>query len=350
MTHAVALDPTLARYQRQTLLSAIGDEGQRSLARSKILLVGCGALGSAIADQLARAGVGHLVLADRDYVELHNLQRQSLFDERDVAEQMPKAAAAAARLRQINSSIKVTPVIAEVSAANIESLAEGCDVIVDGTDNFETRYLINDVAVKLGIPWVYGGVIATYGMTATIVPGETACLRCLFPEAPDPGSAPTCDTAGVLGPAVHAVASLQAGEALKIASGRIDAVSRSLTSVDLWSMTFSSMPMGTPQPDCPTCGLRRFDVLDRAAPAKETVLCGHDAVQVLIHPPVRLNLEELSNRLRPVGEVMVNRFLLRFTDAATGNELTVFPDGRAIIGGTSDPARARALYDQFIGK
>jgi adenylyltransferase/sulfurtransferase len=350
MPSAPAAPTRTNRYQRQTLLAVLGEEGQRCLAESRVLLVGCGALGSAIADQLVRAGVGELVLADRDYVELHNLQRQSLYDERDVEEHLPKAAAAARRLAEVNSEVTLSPRIVEVSAANIEELAASCDLIVDGTDNFETRYLLNEASVKLGIPWVYGGVIGTYGMTATFVPGTTGCLRCLFPDAPEPGSAPTCDTAGVLGPAVHAVASLQAAEALKIASGNVEAANRALVSLDVWSMTFSTLKRGPARADCPTCGQRRFELLDRAAPATETVLCGHDAVQVLVHPAPRLDLAALADRLRPAGEVLVNRFLLRFTDAGSETELTVFPDGRAIVKGTTDPVRARTLYDRFVGK
>ncbi|HET7056999.1 MAG TPA: ThiF family adenylyltransferase [Thermomicrobiales bacterium] len=337
------------RYIRQEILGVVRPEGQEKLAGAHVALIGAGALGSTIADLLVRAGIGTLTLIDRDYVELHNLQRQALYTEADVQNHVPKAMAAAERLASINSTIEIRPVVADVNSLSIEQLTAEADFLVDGTDNFETRYLINDLAVKSGRPWIYGGVIATYGMTMTIIPGETACLRCVFPDAPDAGSAPTCDTAGVFGPAVHVVSSLEASEAIKLALGRTDAVNRSLISLDVWSMELQRIPVGGPRPDCPTCQGRQFDFLDRQALNLETTLCGHDAVQVMIQPPVQLDLAVLAKRLEPAGEVMANRFLVRFTDAVTGHELTIFPDGRAIVKGTTEPREARAIYDRYVG-
>lgn len=338
-----------SRYVRQEILGQVGRAGQERLAAAHVGLVGAGALGSTIADLLVRAGIGALTLIDRDYVELHNLQRQSLYSEADVEAHLPKAVAAAQRLAGINGQVTVRPIVADVNGVNVESLLADCTILIDGTDNFESRYLINDLAVKTGRPWVYGGVLATYGMTTTIVPNETACLRCVFPETPDAGSIPTCETAGVLGPAVHVISALQASEAIKLALGQLDRVNRQLVSIDVWSMEMTRVPTGGPRGDCPTCAERRFDFLDRATPNLETSLCGHDAVQVMVTPPVRIDLESLAERLRPIGDVLVNRFLVRFTDPATGNELTVFPDGRAIVKGVTEPAVARAVYDRYVG-
>jgi adenylyltransferase/sulfurtransferase len=298
---------------------------------------------------LTRAGVGHLTLIDRDYVELHNLQRQSLFAEEDVAEHMPKAAAAARRLEAINGEIDVRPEITDLHAGNAERLLADADIVIDGTDNFETRYLINDVAVKRGIPWVYGGVISSGGTTMTIRPGDTPCLRCVFPDPPDPGTAPTCDTAGVIGPAVQIVAAIQAAEAMKLIVGDLEATNQSLLSFDVWSLVAQRVPLPARDPNCPTCGRRQFTFLDRTRPSQTTQLCGHDAVQVLVTPALALDLNSLAERLRPSGKVMVNRFLLRFDDPVTGHELTVFPDGRAIVKGTTDPTAARSLYAKYIG-
>jgi len=312
-------------------------------------VIGCGALGGASANLLARAGFGHITLVDRDYVELHNLQRQTLFDEADVAAHVPKAVAAATRLSQINSEIVVTPIVADVNPASIEPLINGVDLIVDGLDNFETRYLLNDAAVKHAIPWVYGGVIGSYGMTMTIRPGESACLRCVFPDAPSAGSAPTCDTAGVLGPTVDVISGLQVAEAMKLAVGATDSLNPGLIAVDLWALSFDRIPVPGPIPGCPACDACQFTYLDSATLNQSTSLCGHDAVQLLITPPVSLDLANLEDRLSRSGETLRNRFLLRFRPAFSGHELTVFPDGRAIIKGTTDPIEARTLYARYIG-
>ncbi len=348
MTHRHAETAALSeRYARQTIYPEIGPDGQRRLLGARVCLVGVGALGTHIADTLARAGVGFLRIVDRDVPELNNLQRQILFDEADVASGDPKAVLAARRLAAINREVTVEPLVLDVNATNVESLIRDVDFVVDGSDNFELRYLLNDACVKLGKPWVYGGVIGSYGMTMTIRPGETPCLRCLFPDPPPPGDAPTCDTAGVLGPAVAVVAAIEAAEAMKLALGAQDALNPDLLSIDVWSLSFDRIRLGEPRPDCPACGQREFAFLDRAAPSQTTQLCGRDAVQVLVHPPARLSLPALAERLRAVGPVAFNAYLLRFQ--AGPHEVTVFPDGRALIKGTTDPAEARSIYARYIG-
>jgi molybdopterin-synthase adenylyltransferase len=337
------------RYIRQELFRPIGREGQEKIKQTHVALIGCGALGSAIADLLVRAGIGQLTIVDRDYVELHNLQRQSLYTEVDVDSHSPKAVAAAAKLRQFNSDVTITPVVTDFNSENAETIVRESTIIVDGTDNFETRYLLNDLSVKLGIPWVYGGVVASHGTTMTIRPGFTPCLRCVFPEPPEPGTAPTCDTAGVIGPAVHVIASIEAVEVIKLAIGEVDALNSSLLAIDLWQLTFDRVPLPSPRPDCPTCGKRQFDFLNQSLPSHSTVLCGHDAVQVRPGPGVKLDLAAMSDRLRPLGEVKQTRFLLFFVDPVTKAELTIFPDGRAIVKGTTDETEARSIYARYVG-
>ena len=342
--------PDLRRYARQTVLPAIGEEGQLALAAARVLIVGCGALGTHIADTLARAGVGLLRLVDRDFVELHNLQRQILFDEYDLTQGVPKALAAAAKLRRINSTITIEPIVDDASAANIAALLTDIDLIVDGTDNFETRYLLNDAAMRANLPWVYGGVLATYGMTLTIVPGETACLRCLFPDPPPPGAAPTCDTAGVLAPAVALIAAIQASEALKLLVGAREAINRELLAIDVWRLTVDRLP-AVRQADCPACGdgPRHHPFLDLAAASRTVALCGRNAVQITINPPAALSLPDLAARLRAAGAVRHNDHLLRFAPSDSAHELVIFPNGRSIIHGTDEPAIAKGLYARYIG-
>ena len=343
------VEARLARYARQSILPQIGRTGQERLATAHVLVAGCGALGSASANLLARAGVGRLTLVDRDYVELHNLQRQSLYDEDDVARHLPKAVAAAEKLRRANGAIRIDAVVEDVDAASIERLLDGVDLAVDGLDNFETRYLLNDAAVKRGLPWVYGGVIGTYGLTMTIRPGLSACLRCVFPEPPAAGSAPTCDTAGVLGPAVDLVAAIQAAEVVKLAVEDLDSLNDGLLALDPWHLSFERVPLPGPVVDCPTCGARRFDFLGQAASSRTTVLCGHDAVQVRPYPPATMDLTALGDRLGAAGETFSNPFLVRFRPTGAPYELTVFPDGRAIVKGATDPTEARAVYARYIG-
>lgn len=338
----------LDRYIRQTRYAPLGEEGQRRLTQGRALVCGCGALGSVLASLLVRAGVGLVRIVDRDFVETNNLQRQLLFDEADVAAQLPKAIAAAQRLRMANSQVTIEPIIADINPTNIESFCDAIDVIVDGTDNFETRFLINDVAVHRGIPWVYGGCLGAEGQTMTILPGETPCLRCLMQDCPAPGTMPTCDTAGILGPVVSLIASIQALEAVKILSGRRQAVSRSLAVVDLWGNQLRSVNVANlrDQVDCPACKRNEYPWLFGQAGSQSAILCGRNAVQ-LTHSNVNLDLDTLAERLADVGPVSRNPFLLRLKVDA--HELTVFPDGRAIISGTSDVPTARTLYAKYIG-
>jgi adenylyltransferase/sulfurtransferase len=340
---------SLERYSRQMRFAGIGSDGQRRLLESHVTLCGCGALGTVLANVLVRAGVGHLRVVDRDFIETHNLQRQVLFDEHDVAENLPKAEAAARKLSAINSSVHVEPVVTDIDRTNILELVKDADVILDGTDNFEVRYLINDAAVKLGKPWVYGGSIGSHGQTMTILPGETPCLRCVFEAAPGPGEAATCETAGVLSPIVNIIASFQATEALKLLAGRRDRINRELVYVDVWDNLLRRIKIAPllGKVDCPCCQRRRFEWLEGEQGSHTTSLCGRNAVQVAHRTATRLNFEDLARHLETVGEVSYNRFLLRFV--ADGHEFTVFPDGRAIIKGTSDVDRARTLYAKYIG-
>ena len=338
------------RYSRQMRYPAIGEAGQLALADSTALVVGCGALGSVIANTLARAGVGTLRIVDRDFIETSNLQRQMLYDENDVASNLPKAIVAAEKLRQINSQITIEPHVADINASNIESFCGDVDVIMDGTDNFEIRFLINDVAVKQSIPWVYGGCLGADGQTMTVLPGESACLRCLMLEGPPlPGTMPTCDSAGILATIINVIGSIQCNEALKILSGNRAAVSQSLTIVELWNNQFRQMDVSNlrDQVECPTCKGRTFEWLEGQRGSHSAVLCGRNAVQ--LSPPERhaLNLDQLASSLESVGEVTRNRFLLKLS--VDSFQLTVFPDGRAIINGTEDIAVARKLYAQYIG-
>ncbi len=337
------------RYSRQMRFPGIGQDGQARLLAGRVTLVGCGALGTVIANHLARAGVGFLRIVDRNFIELHNLQRQVLFDEADVAEGLPKAEAAARKLRLINSGITVEPVVTDVDRTNVLALCGDADVILDGSDNFEVRYLINDAAIKLGKPWVYGGCIGSLGQTMTILPGESPCLRCVFEAAPGPGEAATCETAGVVAPAVSVVASLQATEALKLLAGRRDAVNRDLIYIDVWENTYKKVKIAglKGKVDCPCCGRGQYEWLDGEHGATTTTLCGRNAVQVSHRTPVPLKFTELAEQLQPLGAVSFNKFLLKF--AIGDHNFTIFPDGRAIIQGTDDPDKARTLYAKYIG-
>ena len=338
----------LDRYIRQIRYAPLGQAGQERLAAGKVLVCGCGALGSMLANILVRAGVGLVRIVDRDFVETNNLQRQTLFNEEDVAAQLPKAIAAAEKLRKVNSQVAIEPIVADVNHANIATLCEGVDAIVDGTDNFETRFLVNDFAVDRGLPWVYGGCLGAEGQTMTILPGETACLRCLMNECPPPGTMPTCDTAGILAPIVGVIASIQAIEAIKILSGHREAISRHLTVVELWDSCIRQVNLASLRDhvDCPACKRREFPWLAGREGSRSAVLCGRNAVQ-LTHSGLSLSLEQLARQLEGVGQVTRNPFLLRLN--VDQYELTVFPDGRAIVGGTSDVAAARTLYAKYIG-
>lgn len=349
MNRTEASNPALDRYVRQMIYPPLGAEGQERLIASRVLICGCGALGTVLANTLARAGVGHLRIVDRDYLELNNLQRQVLFDEDDVAGGIPKAVAAAAKLRRINSSIEIEPIVVDLDHTNIALLAAGADLLLDGTDNFETRFLLNDFAVRNEVPWVYGGCIGAEGQTMTILPGETPCLRCLMQESPPPGTTATCDTAGVLGPIVNVIASIEAVEAIKILSGHREAVSRTLTIFDLWDNQIRQVQIAglRQQVRCPCCVERQFPWLDGRRGSHTAVLCGRNAVQLSHSGGQSISLEALAQRLAGVGQVTRNPFLVRLT--VDDYTLTVFPDGRAIIAGTNDIATAKALYARYVG-
>jgi adenylyltransferase/sulfurtransferase len=308
------------------------------------VIIGCGALGSLQAMALAGAGVGRLSIIDRDYVDASNLQRQFLFEESDAADVLPKAAAAERRLRRMNSSIEIRGIVADLNPSNAEELLAGAAVLLDGTDNFETRFLINDYAVSRGIPWIYGAAVSSYGLTMPVIPGRTACLRCVYPEPPA-GAQPTCDTAGVLNALTAAVASLQVADAIKILSGRSDCIVPRITTVDVWSGVIRQIDQPARDPECPTCARREFVHLNGDARAPVS-LCGRNAVQIHVAPRP-LDLAELKTRLAALGEVRANEFALRFVHAPF--EMTIFPDGRAIIKGTTDPGIARGLYARYVG-
>lgn len=335
------------RYSRQILFREIGPSGQERLLNSRVLLVGCGALGAAHAEMLARAGVGKLRIVDRDFVEYTNLQRQTLYKETDADERLPKAVAAKNRIAEINSEIEVEAIVADVNQSNIESMIKGCDLVLDGSDNFQVRYLINDACVKHNVTWIYGAAVSSYGTTMTIIPGKTPCLRCIFDEMPEAGSSPTCDTAGVIMPIIATVSATQVAEALKILVGDVHALHGSLMQFDIWANDRQRIKLGEPNIDCKTCGKRTFEFLDTETPEFTAVLCGRDAVQIAPPSPTILDLESLAERLQFSVVVTVNEYLLRFT--AGDNEITVFRDGRAIVNGTDDVSTARGLYARYIG-
>jgi len=335
------------RYSRQILFREIGKEGQERLLDSRVLLVGAGALGASHAEMLARAGVGTLRIVDRDFVEFTNLQRQTLYKEQDAIDRLPKAVAAKRRIAEINSEITVEEHVADVNNSNIESLIDGCDLVIDGTDNFQVRYLVNDACVKHNTPWVYGAAVSSYGTTMTIIPGETPCLRCVFEEMPDAGSAPTCDTAGVIMPIISSIAAVQVAEAIKLLTGNRDALHRSLLQIDIWQNDWRKIKLAGPNPDCPACGKREFQFLHAESQEFAAVLCGRDAVQIAPPNPTQIDLKGLAEKLSPLGEVRFNEYLLRFSH--DGTEMTVFTDGRAIVKGTDSISEARSLYSRYVG-
>jgi molybdopterin-synthase adenylyltransferase len=338
------------RYSRQILFRGIGAAGQAKLSAGRVLLVGCGALGSVIAEILVRAGIGELTIADRDFVEETNLQRQSLYTESDARDCIPKSIAASRHLAAINSEVLLLPHVTEVNSRTIETLVINKDLIVDGTDNFETRYLLNDASLFWNIPWIYGACVGAYGVSLAIIPGQTPCLRCLLEHLPPPGSSPTCDTTGVIGPIVHVIAAMESAEALKILTGNTDRINRKLVSMDLWenqTMAVDLSRVGQTK-DCPACVRRSFDFLTGAQESQSETLCGRNAVQIRPASSVSgVEFAALARRLETVGSVHQNEFLLR--TSVEGYEITVFRDGRSIIRGTSDPAEARRIYSKFIG-
>jgi molybdopterin-synthase adenylyltransferase len=334
------------RYSRQELFPGIGTSGQQRIRAARVAVVGCGALGSALAEMMVRAGAGAVTVIDRDYVEESNLQRQSLFDESDVARGMPKAAAAAGRLSALNSDVAVRGVVADLAVDNAGELLAGHTLVLDGTDNFETRFLVNDVCVRDGVDWVYGACVGAYGLALAVRPHVTPCLRCVLEEMPPAGSSPTCDTAGVIAPIVHVVAGIQAAEGLKLLTGRTDALLPGIVTVDVWQGTFEVMDLRGQAPWCPACTAAQYEYAEAPA-APSAALCGRDAVQ--IRPPRggSLDLAALALRLAAVGEVSANEHLLRFS--AAGAELVVFRDGRAIVKNVHDVAQARSLYAKYVG-
>ena len=334
------------RYSRQILFSGIGTEGQRRLAAGRVAIVGCGATGSALAQLLARAGVGTLRIIDRDYVEASNLQRQSLFEEEDAAESLPKAIAAKRRIAAFNSEITVDPQVEDLVPGNIHALLEGMDLILDGTDNFETRYLVNDYAVENSLPWIYAAAVGSYGVTLNVLPGKTACMACIFPDSPR-GMVETCETSGILNTAVNLVASIAATEAVKLLIGGAAAerLRKTLLSYDVWTNEQAEIAAGNPRAGCRACGERDFVHLAGEGRPHIT-MCGRNSVQ--IHERARpIDFTEMQRRLEPLGVVRHNEFVLKFWREPY--EMTLFPDGRAIIKGTTDTGVARSLYARFVG-
>jgi adenylyltransferase/sulfurtransferase len=360
----------LARYHRQSLLPGFGDEGQCRLLNSTALILGCGALGTVSAGMLARAGVGHLVIVDRDFVDLTNLQRQVLFDEQDVADDIPKAIAAKRKIADINSQVRVTAIVDDINHRNIERFAEGVDILVDGLDNFETRYLANDLAVKRGLPYIYGGAVGTSGMAYAILPHTqagnsawetspggskaTPCFRCIFEDPPPTGESPTCDTVGVLGPVVSIIANFQVSETLKILSGNLDRICPTMLNIDLWTNSILQLKVANARENanCPCCKQRNFEFLQGTAQPSAVSLCGHNAVQ-LTHRQGSgsMNIDEIAARLARTNPVKANEFMIRAHISENGKayELTLFRDGRAIVKGTGDASEARGIFAKFIG-
>ncbi|CAN7678920.1 ThiF family adenylyltransferase [Paenibacillus sp. LjRoot153] len=342
-----AVDP---RYSRQILFPPIGMEGQRKLSLGRVAIVGMGALGTVLANHMVRAGVGYVRIIDRDFVDKSNLQRQMLYDEEDASATIPKSIAAAKRLQLVNSTVVIDPHVCDLNATNAEQLLHDVDVILDGTDNFAVRFLLNDVSMKLGIPWIYGGAVASRGVSLTIIPERTPCLRCLFPQAPAAGTTDTCDTAGVIGGIIHVVASFQATEALKLLVGATEQLNLSMQQWDLWFNQNSAIRVsGAKKPDCPACALKQYEYLD-AHLESDTIqsLCGRNSVQ--IHPviPSTQPLEYWEERLQPLGLVEKNRFLLKF-HASEDIQIILFPGGRVLIQGTEDLIQAKSLYSRYIG-
>jgi len=338
----------LDRYSRQILFQKIGEEGQKKLLKSRVAVVGAGALGTVISNHLVRSGVGFIRLIDRDLVEISNLQRQTLYDEEDARLNLPKAAAAKNRLEKINSSVTVEAVIADLNLENAEDLLKGFDVIVDGTDNFMTRFLINDVAVKYGIPWVHGAAVSSRGMFAVIIPGKTPCYRCLFPDVPD-STGETCDTVGVLSPLTDIIGSFQAMEAMKLIVGA--PVTQNLEQIDIWDITSMQMDISQGRnPNCPACVRGQYEFLDRSSEHQfvYTTLCGRNTVQVNSRKKREVDLRKTAEHLKKLGKVSGNDFLLRFAPEENIS-MVVFKDARVLIHGTNDISKAKLLYTKYIG-
>jgi molybdopterin-synthase adenylyltransferase len=339
----------LERYSRQILFQHIGVKHQKELTGSYAVVIGCGALGSVSSSYLARAGIGRLRIIDRDFIEESNLQRQILFDETDIEHNLPKAIAAQKKLQRANSNINVEGIVADLNYANAEYLTRGAGIILDGTDNFETRFLINDICVKNDIPWIYGACIGSKGLTMNIIPLQTPCLRCIFENLPQMGTFPTCDTAGVIGPIAGILASIQATEAIKILIKDFESINKSLLEIDVWNTKVKQLDIDDLRRlnNCPTCKSHNYEFLDAKDGVMTTLLCGKNAVQVMYRNAGSVNLKQLAQKLSPIVDVSYNDFMLRFADKDF--EFTVFPDGRAIIAGTNDLSIAKGLYSKYLG-
>jgi len=335
------------RYSRQVLFEPIGKEGQRAIRKARVAIVGIGALGSVSSELLVRAGVGTIRLIDRDYVDVTNLQRQSLFDEKSLEQSLPKAVAAAERLRQINSDVEIEEKVVDLNSNNVDTLIDDVDLLLDGTDNFETRFLLNDACVEKGLSWIYAACVGSYGMSFVIRPGKTPCLRCLMETQPPPGTSPTCDTAGIIAPIVRAVVAYQVTEALKILAGKEDDLVGAFLAIDIWKGSFDTFTPSAPKEDCPACGRREFSYLAGQSEAQTVSLCGRNGVQVRPSVSHDVSLEDIAERLRPLGQVKVNPHLVRFEIG--DKEIVLFKDGRAIIHGTDDISEARSLYSRYVG-
>lgn len=337
-----------SRYERQWILREIGREGQRKLDESRVAVAGLGALGSVSSNLLARAGIGSLLVIDRDYLEISNLQRQVLFDEQDVKENLPKAVAAKRKLDLVNSEIKIEAEIADINSQTIDSLLSGVDLVIDGTDNFETRYLLNDYSLSQKIPWIYGGAVRMEGMSYVVLPGEGPCLRCLFGQAPHARDTQTCDQAGILASVAHLIASFQVTEAIKILAGRTEAVERKLWKVDLWKRQFQSISVDhLKESPCSGCKSKEYPYLTAATQTRAVRLCGRNAVQIYRPAEEKIDLGVLAAKLSGKGEVVFNDYLLRCQFLPY--EITVFASGRAIVKGTEDEGKAKSLYAQYVG-
>lgn len=337
------------RYSRQILFKSIGEDGQQQLLNRKVLIIGCGGLGSVSAVLLARAGVGYLRIIDRDFIELDNLQRQILFDENDIREGLPKAIAAKHKLEKINSTITVEAMVEDVNRFNIEAILEKMDLVIDATDNFETRFLVNDACIKHHLPWIYGACVEAYGISMNIIPGKTPCLRCVIENMPPPGSQPTCETVGIINPIVNLIASVQCAETLKILTGNFDQLRHDLITIDLWKNQIQSIDISNinKAKNCPVCNYKQFEILAGKVGTTFTSLCGRNAVQILPFQKTEIDLMQLAIKLSVFGDPIYNDYFLKFQ--VEPYELNIFPDGRAIIKGTTDGGIARGLYNKYVG-
>ncbi len=338
------------RYSRQVLFKGIGAEGQERLNKGVVVVAGCGALGSVIADSLVRAGVGTIRIIDRDFVEESNLQRQVIFDEDDVKDDLPKAVAAERKLRKINSNVNVVPFVTDINSDNIDELISGADIVIDGLDNFGTRFLINDYCVKSKIPWIYGACVGSVGLSMNIIPGLTPCLRCVFETIPSPGSSPTCDTSGVIAPIVNIIASIQTAEVFKILTGNVGQLNKKLISIDVWYVKYDKINIENARliGNCPVCKEGRFDFLAGGLDSLTATLCGRNAVQIRYKEDKHINFKDVAQRLACIGDVRFNEHMLKFKTG--GYEITLFNDGRSIVFGTNDQITAKNIYAKYIGE